>query len=165
VDGAKDRGRSIGVPGVVLVLGGAVLVLVGFRFLDWYEQPAGADSAGKITFGALHATADQLGGAGAAAAYFDWLAWVVVIALIAAGLCANLPLPAADGLRVAGFLLGLVGVAATYFAIAQLHNAQVTAGAQKHSVFYNSTWGLWAAFAGYFVAAVGSGLGPRRSSR
>jgi hypothetical protein len=159
---AEERMRSIGLPGVVLVLGGAVLVLVSFRFLDWYELPRGADSTSEITFGALRNSADQLNGAGAATAYFDWLAWVLLIAVIGIGIAANLPVPVADGLRVAGFLLGLVGVAATYFAIAQLHNAQVSAGASKHSVFYNSTWGLWTAFAGYVLAAFGSGLGTRR---
>lgn len=157
-----NQKRAIGLPGVLLVLGGAAVVLIAFRFLDWYDVPTRADSAGSVTFGTLHSSADQLSGAGAARAYFDWLAWVLLIATIAAGIAANLPVPAADPLRVTGFVLGILGVAATYFAIAQLHNAQVAAGATEHSVFYNSTWGLWGAFAGFLLAAAGAGIGVRR---
>lgn len=160
----SDR-RALGLPGALMVLGGAVLVLLSFRFLDWYDVPRRADSAGSITFAALKTSADQLSGAGAATAYFDWLAWVLLIGAIAAGIAANLSIPGADALRVAGFLLGVIGAAATYFAVAQLHNAQVAAGATKHSVLYNSTWGLWAAFAGYLVAAVGAVVGARRVRR
>jgi hypothetical protein len=162
---AAPPARSIGLRSAVLVIGGAVLVLVSFRFLDWYEVPPRADSAGSITFGALHTTADQLSGVSAATAYFDWLAWVLLIGVIAAGIGAILPVAPADALRVTGFLLGLLGVAATYFAIAQLHNAQVSAGAEKHSVFYNATWGLWATFLGFLLAAAGAALGPRRMNR
>jgi hypothetical protein len=155
-----DR-RSFGLPGAILAIVGAALVLVAFRFLDWYDVAGGTDSAGNATFGKLRSTADQLGDAGAARAYFDWLSWVLVIALVVAGIAANLPVPAADGLRVVGFLVGLIGAGATYFAIAQLHNAQVSAGAEKHNLLYNSTWGLWTAFAGYLLGAIGAGLGPR----
>lgn len=161
---ARDAARLVGLPGIALVVAGAALVLVAFRFLDWYESPATADSAPSITFDKLHSSADQLGGTAVATTYFDWLAWVLLIALVAAGVAANVPIPAADALRVTGFLLGTVGVAATYFAIAQLHNAQVSAGAVRHSVFYNSTWGMWLAFAGFAIGAVGAALGPRKAA-
>jgi hypothetical protein len=161
VTAAKDGQRIVGVPGVALVLLGAGLVLVSFRFLDWYDVPSrGADSAGDITFGKLHSSADQLGGAGVATAYFDWLAWVLLIALILVGAAANVVTPLTDGLRVAGFLLGMVGAACTYYALAQHFNAT----GSEHSVFYNSTWGLWAAFLGFLVGASGAVLGPRASS-
>jgi hypothetical protein len=163
VTSGTDERRALGVPGVVLVLAGALLTLASFRLLDWYDAPARVDRAPDITFSELRSSADQLGNASSATAYFDWLAWVALIALIVVGIAANLPLPFADVLRVAGFLLGVVGVAATYFAIAQLHNAQVAAGAEEHSVFYNSTWGLWFALAGFLISAAGAALGPRRA--
>jgi hypothetical protein len=161
VSTTQDGRRALRLPAVALVLAGSVLVLVSFRFLDWYDVPSRHDSAGSITFGTLHGNADQLSGAGAATAYFDWLDWLLLILLIAVGIAANLSAPMTDALRVAGFLLGLLGAAATYFAIAQLHNAQVAAGAEKHSVFYNSSWGMWAAFVGYLAAAAGAAIGPR----
>ena len=160
------RARAVRVPGVALVLAGAVLVIVSFGFLDWYDVPSqGADSVGDATFGHLRSLADQLDGAGSADAYFGWLGWALLIVLIVAGVTANLPFGPADPFRVAGFLAGLSGVAITYLAVAQLHNAQVAAGAAKHSVFYNSTWGLWAALTGFAVGAIGAALGPRSVSR
>lgn len=153
-------------PGVALVLLGALLVIVAFGFLDWYDVPShGADSAGDVTFGKLHASARQLDGAGTARAYFGWLAWVLLILLILAGVAASLPFGPSDAFRVAGFLLGLIGLAFTYLAVVQLHNAQVAAGAAEHSVFYNSTWGLWAAFLGFACGTAGAALGPRRVRR
>jgi hypothetical protein len=160
---ATRERRGLGLRGVALVVVGAALLIVSFRFLDWYSVARHvADRPSRITFGTLHGNADQLTGAGAAPAYFDWLAWVLLIAVVAVGVAANLPLSFADPLRVLGFLIGLIGLAATYFAIAQLRNAQEAAGGAKHNVFYNSTWGMWAAFAGFAVAAIGAGLGPRR---
>ncbi len=138
----QDGRRTLRLTAVVLVLLGAALVLVSFRFLDWYEVVRRADSAGNVTFATLHSNADQLSGVGVATAYFDWLAWLLLILLIGVGIAANLSVPMTDALRVTGFLLGVVGAAATYFAIAQLHDAQVAAGAQKHSVFYNSIWAV-----------------------
>ncbi|MFN2563196.1 MAG: hypothetical protein ABR571_18125 [Jatrophihabitans sp.] len=157
----QDGRRALRLTAVLLVLLGAGLVLVAFRYLDWYQVPHRADSAGKVTFATLHSNADQLSGVGTATAYFDWLAWLLLILLIGVGIAANLSAPLTDALRVAGFLLGVLGAAATYLAVAQLHDAQVAAGAPKHSVFYNSSWGLWAAFIGYLAAAAGAALGPR----
>ena len=95
-----------------LVLVGAVLVIAAFGFLDWYDAPAhGADSAGNVTFGKLHSSADQLTDAGSASAYFGWLGWALLFALILAGVAANVPVGAPDPCRVAGFLLGAAGAA------------------------------------------------------
>jgi hypothetical protein len=63
-------------------------------------------------------------------------------------------------LRVAGFILGAAGVAATFVALAQL---QGRAGAARHSVFYNATWGVWLTFAGFAFGAIGAVLGPRKA--
>jgi hypothetical protein len=148
------------VPGVLLVLIGAGLVLLSFRFLHWYDVPATHDTSGDVTFSKLHTSADQLGGAGVATAYFGWLAWVLLLVGIVVGVAANVPSPAADLLRVAGFLFGLLGVAGTYYALAQHFNAT----GSTHSVFHNSTWGLWAVLVGFGLTAVGAALGPRRVS-
>jgi len=155
--------RAVRVVGVALVLVGAVLALAAFRFLDWYDTAAkAADSAQTSTFSDLQDNADQLNGAGAATAYFDWLAWVLLIALVCVGVAANLPVPPADILRIVGTVIGVAGVAATYFAVAQLHNAQVAAGGAHHNAFFNSTWGLWLTFVGFAVGAGGALLGPRK---
>jgi hypothetical protein len=165
VSGTDDAQRATRPLGVVVVLGGALLALAAFRLLDWYDTSArGPDSAGTATFSDLHDNADQLSGAGAATAYFDWLAWVLLLTMVCVGVAANLPIPPAEVLRVAGCIVGVLGIAATYFAIAQLHNAQVSAGGERHTAFYNSSWGLWLAFAGFAAGGIGALLGPRRAT-
>jgi hypothetical protein len=156
----KGDERSVGVPGVVLVLAGSALVLVSYRFLNWYDYPRRADSVSQGDFGALRASADQLGGAGIAIAYFDWMSWAILIALILVGVAANLPVAVADGLRVLGFLLGVIGAGSTYYALAQHFNAT----GSSSSIFNHSTWGLWVVFVGFVLAAIGAGLGPRRKA-
>lgn len=157
---ATESEQSFGVVGGVLVLAGALLALVSFRFLDWYDvSPDAADSAGSVTFARLHTGADQLKDAAIATAYFDWLAWALLLALIVVGVAANLPTALADPLRVAGFVVGLLGVASTYYAVAQYFDATGT----DHNVLHNASWGVWAALTGFLVGAVGAGFGPRRS--
>lgn len=160
---SAEGGRAVRAVGVILVLAGAVLALTAFRFLDWYDTAAsGADTARTSTFSDLQDNADQLSGAGAATAYFDWLAWVLLIALVCAGVAANLPIVPADVLRIVGTVIGVAGMAATYFAVAQLHNAQEAAGGAHHNAFYNSTWGLWLPFIGFAAGGIGALLGPRK---
>jgi hypothetical protein len=150
--------RTIGVAGVVLVLAGAVLILLSFRFLHWYDVPSGHDSSGDVTFSKLHSSAAQLGGAGVATAYFAWLAWLLLLAGIALGVAANLPSAIADPLRVTGFVVGLVGAGGTLLALAQHFHA----AGSDHGIFHNASWGVWAALAGYALIALGAALGPRR---
>ena len=160
VTSAEHGQRAIGVPGIGLVVTGGLLVLVAFRFLDWYDVPtASANSAGEVTFGKLHSSAEQLSGAGMAGAYFGWLAWTLLIALLVAGVGANVASPAADALRVTGFTLGIAGAGTTYLALAQHFDAT----ASEHGVFYNSTWGVWATLAGFLAAGAGAAIGPRRA--
>lgn len=162
---AGTDGRAVRGLGVALVLTGALLALASFRLLDWYDvRTRGTDSTSTASFSALKNNADQLTGAGAATAYFDWLSWLLLIGLIVVGVAANVRTGLADPLRVAGVMIGVVGVVATYFAVAQLHDAQVAAGGERHNPFYNSTWGLWLALFGFLVGSAGSVLGPGRSA-
>ncbi|WP_375478887.1 hypothetical protein [uncultured Jatrophihabitans sp.] len=157
---AKTAARRGSVNGaaISLVLIGAALVLLSFEVLDWYAAPQStADTAGAVTFSALRASTRQLGGAGVALAYFDWLSWAALIGVIVAGTWAALPTRAADPLRVLGFALGTVGAVATYYALLQHFDAT----GSTHSVLYNSTWGMWAAIIGYATAAIGAVRGPR----
>jgi hypothetical protein len=151
--GRTTNGRS-----VLLVLAGALAVLLSFRFLHWYDVPAGHDSSGDVTFTKLHASAEQLGGAGVASIYFGWLAWVLLIGGLVVGMAAAIPTPVVDFLRVLGFLIGLIGSGATYYALAQHFNAT----GSKDDVLHNATWGVWAALGGFAAIALGAALGPRR---
>lgn len=155
---ARQAQRPVNYAGIALVLVGAALVLASRRYLDWYDFPnTTADSSGDATFSLLRTSVDQLGGAGVAIAYFDWLALTLLIAVIVAGWLANVAWPPATALRVLGFAFGFIGSAATYYALAQHANAT----GSSHNIFHNSTWGLWAAIGGFLFAALGAALGPR----
>jgi hypothetical protein len=158
VTAARREVRSVNSTALFLIVVGALAVLLALRYLDWYDvTDTATDSSGNVRFASLHSSADQLGGAGVATAYFDWLAWTLLLAVVVVGGLANAPWPPADGLRVAGFFLGVLGVVATWYALAQHFNAT----GSRHSVFYHSTWGVWGALAGFAITAVGAVLGPR----
>ena len=157
----STAGRRIGVTGVGLVLSGAVLALLSFRLMHWYDVPAGHDSSGDVTFGKLRASTDQLGGAAVASAYFHWLAWLLLLAGIVLGVAANVPSRIADALRLSGFVIGLLGLGATLYALAQHFQAT----ASRYGILHNATWGIWFALAGFALIAAGASLGPRRAGR
>jgi hypothetical protein len=150
--------RTVGAPGLFLVVLGGALVFVSIRYLAWYDVPhQAADSSGNITFAALQASSRQLGGAGVALAYFDWAAWALLIAVVAVGALSNAPVRAANGLRVLGFALGFAGALVTFYALLQHFRAT----GSPHFVLYNSSWGVWAALGGFLLAGVGAALGPQ----
>ena len=157
---------TLDVLGLLLLLAGVVATSVSFVTLHWYSVDSGADSAGDgFTFGDLHGNADQLN-APVAAAYFDRLAWGLVAVAVLLALAARLPSPLAGLLRLLGFLAGVVGIALTYYALAQLFDAQRVAGGSSHSVLHSSTYGLYLALAGYLVMGAGAvvGYGPARTA-
>jgi hypothetical protein len=154
-------GRSIGARGIALLVAGLALVVLSVGALQWYRVQPGVDVAGSgFTFRDLQQNADQLN-APVAAAYFNWLAFALGVAVAVVGVLANVPLPGTGVLRVAGFLLGAAGAVATYYALAQLFYAQHAAGGSSHSVLHNASYGLWCCLAGFVVAAIGAALGPR----
>lgn len=151
---------------LLLVVVGVALVATAFKGLLWYsvDQAHGVNVAGTgFTFDDLGGNADTLV-APVASAYFDWLAWTLLIAVAVIALLANIPTPASDALRVASFLIGTTGVVATYYAVAQLFNAQRAAGGSAQSVWHNSSFGFWGALVGFALATVGGVFGPHRAS-
>ena len=151
--------------GMVLTLAGTALVLASIVGLDWYAVDGGADSAGSgFGYHELFHNVEQLGGLPVARAYFTWLAPVLLMAVTMLGVVANVVSPISDWLRFLGFLAGVAGTAATYYAVDQLFHAQRLAGGSG-SVWHNSTFGLWAALGGFLIAGVGAYAGPRQEAR
>lgn len=154
--------RGVGGRGVVLVIVGAALVVLSVAALQWYRVSHGAGVAsGGFTFRDLQQDADSLN-APIAAAYFNWLAFALGVAVTVTGILANVPLPANGSLRILGFLCGAGGVVGTYYALSQLFYAEHAAGGSRHGVLQDATYGLWCALAGFALAAVGAALGPRQ---
>ena len=149
--GSRGLRDSVGVVGVVLVVVGAVLLLIAFTTLTWYE----VGSRASITFGTLHDLSTRAGGARAPRWYFGWLAWLLLALVVVVGIAANVRSALSVPLRVVGLLTGLAGLAATYWA---LHKVVTPA-----SVFDHARAGVWFAFAGFLVAGLGASVGPDAS--
>lgn len=157
----------IGAPGIGLMAIGAVALLLSFTRLEWYKTPtATGDSVGQITFSELHHNLSHFpdqGRPAASVAYFGWLAWVLLMALIVVAFAANLPLKRPDGLRVLGFFLGLVGVALTYYTLSRYAQATHDLYGTSSGALDNADLGIWCALGGYLLAGVGAALGPLSS--
>ncbi len=154
---AVQRERRSG-PAWLIVLGAAA-VIASFVRLDWYDTGnRAADTVGDSRFTDLRHNVDAVGGTPIAGAYFDWLGWALLGAVVVLGIAACLGTRASDPLRVAGFVTGLAGVVATFYALGQMVHAQ---GLGTSSIWRNSGFGLWLTVAGFAAAALGAGLGPR----
>lgn len=163
VGARPPRGNGIiGVPGIALMIAGAVMLLVSFTSANWYPGSKAADSVRGIGFADLHHNLDQFDAPAASRAYFGWVAWLLLILLIVVGLLANLPSSRADGLRMTGFILGMVGAAFTYYALSRYVQALTDRGASQGQALDHAQSGIWLALFGYLLAGVGAGIGPLR---
>ena len=163
-DGTPARARRrVDDRNVVLIVLGTVLVVLSLRGLLWYSTDGGNNVAGSgFTFADLRVNAEALG-APVATAYFDWLAWTALVAAAVLALGANLAPRFSDPLRVGAFLTAVVGLVATYYALAQLFSAQRAAGGTSHPVWHNASLGVWAILLGFAMLLVGGVLGGRRT--
>lgn len=157
-------GTRIGVVGVGLVSAGAIALILSFTTLEWRHRPAAhGDTVTRIDFSALRRNLEHFPAGGkpaASIAYFSWLCWVLLIALIIVGFAANLPSRGSDGLRLTGFFLGLVGAAFTYYALSRYAEATHDLFGTSSGALDNADLGIWFALAGYLLAGLGSALGP-----
>ena len=151
---ARREPLTIGVPGLILVITGAVLLLFSFTALSWYGSSAAADSVGRITFSKLHTFTQSVPGSRSSRWYFSWAAWLMLLAVVLVGLLANLPLP--NGglvLRMLGFLIGIGGAFATWFSLHKIFQNS------HQGVFDHARVGVWFALIGFPLAGLGALIG------
>jgi Na+/proline symporter len=161
-------GRRIGVFGIVLVSAGAIMLILSFTTLEWRKLVARGDAVSEIDFAALRQNLEHFpagGKPGPTVAYFTWLCWVLLIALILVGFAANLPTRRSNGLRLLGFFLGLVGAAFTYYALSRYSLASHDLFGTSSGALDNADLGIWFALGGYLLAGAGSAIGPRQPRR
>lgn len=162
--GARPDSRRVGVLGMLVVTLGAVMLIMSFTSLDWRQRASnGGDNVGTIDFAALRQNLEHFPAAGrpaATVAYFTWLCWVLLLALIVVGFVANVPSPWSNGLRLTGFFLGMVGAAFTYYALTRYAQATHDLFGSSSGALDNSDLGIWFALFGYLLAGVGSAIGP-----
>lgn len=166
-------------PGTVLVGVGAVLILLAFTVLDWFE--AGFfGNGGDATFRGVHdaldatkrkAAADGVSGHisyGGSDLYFSWLGWVLLVAAVAAaGLALSQFGSSIWGLRWLAAVVAMTGVGLTFLALNLVTfegNASNNANAPSYGDYVShSSLGAWSAIAGFLLILVGCfAPGPRR---
>ncbi len=151
--------QTFGALAAVLTGIGAVLAVLAFTILNWFEgNPSSHFQDVKTALSEAHALhADS----GVARLYFDWLAWALLaVAAISALLAAT---PAIGGpFRIIGVVVALAGVVVTFLAI-KLVNGSLTVNGASTYVDYlkHARIAFYAAVAGFLLIAIGAALGPR----
>jgi hypothetical protein len=146
---------GVGVVGIVLALAGAALGIISLTAVRWFSD-VGPGNSGKFPnihnlIKLLHTDATGIG-----KAYFNWLAWTLVIAAAALALLANLPTPASSGLRMLGALVGLAGIGLTFWGIDFAHG-------ESYSQFLkHARIGFYLMLGAFLLTTIGSLIGPRR---
>ncbi|MDT4936909.1 MAG: hypothetical protein QOG80_580 [Pseudonocardiales bacterium] len=157
---ARPNDRTIGVYGITLVVAGAVLLVLAFTTLSWYRiDTTGTDSVGSLrfTFARLHdILRDNHAAPRSSRVYFGWLAWTLLLSLIAVGFVSNLPTRAAVVLRPIGLAIGAFGVSMTYYSFDKLNGGNHLDHARV---------GVWLAMIGFATGAIGAALGPMRANK
>ncbi len=146
---AFERSRSYGIVGTVLTLLGGVAVLVSFTALDWYRG---------LTFSDIHTNLNSDSDAnGFAKVYFGWLGWVALIIVVVAGVLASFPTAALRICRIVGIVVGVAMSGLTFLAIDFSGN-----GTGYSDYLKDAQVGFYFAVAGFLIAGIGAGVGPRR---
>jgi hypothetical protein len=145
-------GAKFGVVGATFAGIGGVLLIIAFTAVDWISQ--GRSSS----FGDIHdaMAANSDGATGVADAYFSWLGWVLVIAVLVVAIAATLPTPASGPLRALGAIIAAAAIALTFFAI------QLSDGLPYSSFIKHASVGFYLAIGGFLLAGIGALAGPSR---
>ena len=148
--GAFERSRSYGIVGTVLTLLGGIAVLVSFTALDWYHNSTFSDINTSL--------GNDSNANGFAKVYFGWLGWTALIVVVVAGVLASFPTPALRICRIIGIVVGIAMAGLTFLAIDFSGDSTGYSNYLKHAQI-----GFYFAVAGFLIAGIGAGVGPRRS--
>lgn len=138
------------IPAAVLVIAGTVLQLIAIANATWLST-----SSGRLVFTGMHEWAKP----GYAAAYFSWLAIVLVVLTAAFGALACWHWRAAGVFRYIGAVLGVLGIFMSVGAVLVL--AYQTDNEAFHIV-RNYSAGIYFAVIGLLLTALGAAGGSGR---
>ena len=184
----NESHQGFGVVGGAFVVIGAVLLVLGFTVLNWFRSDYSTFGGGGTGshFSGVHHRLDLAQRAfgqvpqfskyihlGIAPTYFSWLGWVLLVAAIVLGLAAVAPLGAASApARILGVVVALAGIGLTLWALDLLRIdgpiAQRLAPDQNIPSYFDyikhTSFGAWAALAGFLLIAIGALIGPGRTT-
>ena len=181
---APPAKRPISVTGAVLVVIGAIGIGLAFTVLNWYHSDKGefAKPTKTIsTFSNIHKTVagyhDSLSAAeakftsfGVANIYFAWLGWVLFAAAVVFGLLAVSQIGSrAPVVKILAALIAAAGVGLTAWAINLVSVSGPLRGVPGNDTqdyvgyLKQTSFGAWAAGAGFLLILIGSLIPARRS--
>jgi hypothetical protein len=167
--GAPAAQAPVGIPGVVAAVVAAVLGVLAFTVLNWFDSGSDHSHFSDVrdvlkllhTVGADHGTAYL---------YFNWLAWVLLAVAVVAAIAANLATPLATPLKIFAALVGLAGIAVTFIAIDLV--GTVPAGADTGDApssytdyLKHSRIAFYFAVAAFLLTTIAALIAPRRDTR
>jgi hypothetical protein len=170
--------------GLVFVVLGAIAIGVAFTILNWYHSDKGEFSKpenGLTTFSKIHKTIGQLkdsfsaaGGSkdvsfGVSNLYFAWLGWALFAAAVVFGLIAISQLGTrTPALKILAAVIAAAGLGITAWAVdlISLSGKLATQAGSDQSTYTSylkhTSFGAWAAAAGFLLILIGSLLPARR---
>lgn len=153
--------QSFGLLGAAFAAAGALLLILALTAVNWFTTAGlGSTHAGDLKKILQSGT----GAVGIAKAYFAWLGWALVVAVVVLAILANLPWPLARIFRVIGAIVAALGIALTFLAI------RLTSTTGANSPTYgdyldHARMGFYLAIAGFLLVGIGCVIGPSRTRR
>ncbi|MEO9110425.1 MAG: hypothetical protein ABI368_09420 [Jatrophihabitantaceae bacterium] len=148
-----SRGRATpGVAGLILTGLGAILLIVAGTALNWFKG-GGSSKLSDIR----QVISNESSVNAITKAYFTWLIWALIAVGVIAAIAANVPSPAATGMKVLGALVGFAAIILTFLAI------RIGQGFPYSQVLKQTRTGFYIASIGFLLVAIGALVGPRRN--
>lgn len=147
--------RKFGVVGAVLAVVAAALGIISFTVIDWFT-----DLGQRAHFGDIGNIAKQADQNTIAKLYFSWLGWVLLAAVVVFALLACLPTAATALFRTLGVLVGLGGIALTFFA---LSFAGTGSDLSYTDYLKHARIGFYFALGAFLIGGIAAAIGSRRA--
>ncbi len=152
-------GRSVNGVGLGIAGLAAVLLVIAFSALSWYDL-----SGQSVSATGLHDRASRVH-ASFAGAFFGGVDWLLVVGAVVAAVLGNLPTGrAAPWLRRAAVLIGAFSILLTVAALGELWDKARQRGESNVGVWQHAGAGLGLALCGFALAGVAGTVRHRRRS-
>jgi hypothetical protein len=158
--GYGRRRETVGIIGLIGAVIGAVLLILGFTALDWYNA-----QGDKLKVSDIHKSLNGTGAPAFPKAYFGWLGWVLLALVVVAAVLASLPIGSgALAFRIIAPIVGVAGIVITLLALNNFWDkVKEVNGGGDFGTFKHSAIGLYLTLAGFVVAGLAGVFGPRRA--
>jgi hypothetical protein len=154
--------RTFGVMSALVAVIGAVLVVVAFTAVDWFDS-----SMSLGHFSDVRSLLDAGGSLayGPAKVYFDWLGWVLLGVAFVTALLAAVPTLGAP-FRIIAPIVAAGGIVMTFLSVKLVRSGALVGGLNEPSYgryLSHAGPGFYLAVAGFLLMGIAGALGPQRA--